>query len=129
MNDERQAFSRRLAEAMEKAGYKPRPGELHKAFNSHYEGASVSEMTASRWLNGKAIPAQDKLQVLAGLFSVEPHFLRFGGRKPRVGEGRPAWEAMTAPDRAMMDAFLALPPAQRKLVRELVAALGEGKGK
>jgi hypothetical protein len=36
---------------------------------------------------------------------------------------------MSAPDRAMMDAFLALPPAQRKLVRELVAALGEGKGK
>jgi hypothetical protein len=129
MNDERLAFSRRLAEAMEKAGYKPRPGELHKAFNSRYDGASVSEMTASRWLNGGAIPAQDKLQVLAGLFGVEPHFLRFGGKKPRVGDVRPTWETLTAPDRAMLDAFLALPPAQRKLVRELIAALGEANRK
>ncbi|MFC5570236.1 hypothetical protein ACFPN1_09215 [Lysobacter yangpyeongensis] len=132
MKDERQEFSRRLAQAMEKAGYKPRPGELHKAFNSSYAGTSVSEMTASRWLSGKAIPAQDKLQVLAALFGVEPHALRFGSRKVAVADDRAGWaEAITAQDRAMLDAFLSLPAKQRGLVRELVAALaaaGASKG-
>ncbi len=131
MNDERQAFSQRLADAMERAGYKPRPGELHKVFNSKYNGASVSEMTASRWLSGKAIPAQDKLQVLADLFGVEPHVLRYGkAGKGRIGEAQAAWPAgLGARERQVIDAFLALPPKRRELVGELVAALGQGGDK
>jgi hypothetical protein len=123
MKDERQAFSRRLADAMRKAGYDPRPNVLMKAFNSHYDGASVTEMSASRWLNAGAIPNQDKLQVLAELFGVEPHVLRFG-RGARIADTRGGWaEALNAQDRAMVDAFVHLPAAQRRLVRELVAAL------
>jgi hypothetical protein len=131
MNDERQAFSQRLADAMEKAGYKPRPGELHKAFNSKYGGASVSEMTASRWLNGKAIPAQDKLQVLADLFGVEPQLLRFGrAGKMRIGETQAVWPAgVGARERQVIEAFLALPPKRRELVGELVEALSQAKEK
>jgi len=123
MKDEREEFSQRLAEAMRKAGYEPRPGVLHKVFNSRYRGASVTFQTASRWLGGRSIPEQNKLQVLAGLFGVEPHALRFGGRQ-RVGEGAAAWlQTLGAQDRAMFDAFLSLPAPQRKLVRELVATL------
>ena len=36
-------------------------------------------MKASRWLRGRALPEQDKLQVMADLLGVEPHALRFGG--------------------------------------------------
>lgn len=122
MSDEKQAFSRRLASAMQARGYEPKPGVLHKLFNSHYKGRSVAFSTASKWLRGLVLPEQDKLQVLAALFHVDPHVLRFGG-KARVGEGTPAWEALGAPDRAMVDAFLTLPAPQRKLVRELIATL------
>ncbi|MBN8261286.1 MAG: hypothetical protein J0L59_03065 [Xanthomonadales bacterium] len=125
MNDERQEFSKRLAGALQKAGYEPRPGVLHKLFNSRYRGVSVTFQSVSRWLGGKSIPEPDKLRVLAALVGMEPHELQFGG-KPRVGEAVPAWESLSAPDRATMDAYLGLPAPQRKLVRELVAMLAAG---
>lgn len=130
MNDERQEFSQRLAEAMERAGYDPRPGVLHKVFNSRYSGVSVTQMTTSRWLKGKAIPEQDKLQVLAELFGVEPQVLRFGKtRKGRIAEAQAAWPTgVGARERQIIDAFLALPPKRRELVGELVSALAEGAG-
>lgn len=128
MSDERLAFSERLREAMKVAGYEPRPSLLVAHFNSRYRGASVTFQSASRWLTGKSIPEQDKLQVLAQLYGVEPHALRFGGK--RLAEGKAGWaEAMNAQDRAMVDAFLHLPQPKRKLVRELVAALSEAVGK
>ena len=68
------------------------------------------------------MPKQDKLRVLAAMVGMQPHELQFGG-SARVGEAGPTWEAMSAPDRAMLDAYLSLPTAQRKLVRELLAAL------
>ena len=33
---------------------------------------------ARRWLRGEAIPAQDKMQVLAEWLKIEPEVLRFG---------------------------------------------------
>lgn len=123
MNDERQEFSQRLADALRKAGYEPRPGVLHKLFNSRYRGVSVTFQSVSRWLGGKSIPEQDKLRVLAAIVGVDPHVLQYGG-KPAVGEGRTDWlQSLAAPDRAMMDAYASLPTSQRKLVRDLVASL------
>lgn len=123
MSDERQEFSRRLAEAMRAAGYEPRPVVLFRLFNSRYRGRSVSFQSASRWLGGRSIPDQDKLVVLAGLLGVEPHTLRFGAGRHRVADARANWPAMNARERQIIDAFLALPPKQRELVGELVRAL------
>jgi hypothetical protein len=122
MNDERQEFSQRLADGLRKAGYEPRPGVLHKLFNSRYRGVSVTFQSVSRWLSGKSIPEQDKLRVLAAIVGTDPHVLQYGG-KPWVGENKPAWESMQSPDRAMVDAFLTLPSPQRKVVRDLIAIL------
>ena len=124
MNEERKAFSRRLAEAMREAGYEPRPNVLHKLFNSRYRGPSVAFQSASRWLNGRSIPEQDKLQVIARLVGVEPHVLRYGAVASRVAEPRPAWLNDLKPgDREAIDAYFALAAPQRKAVRELIAAL------
>lgn len=127
MNEERQAFSRRLADAMRRSGYEPRPNVLMKVFNSRYPGTSVREMTASRWLGGKAIPNQDKLQVLSELFGVEPQELRFGKpAKGRVAEVRGAWPpGIGARERQVISAFLALPAKRRDLVGDLVEVLSE----
>lgn len=111
---------------MRAKGYKARPGVLHKLFNSHYAGRSVAFSTASKWLSGKSIPGQDKLQVVAAMLGVEPHVLRFGG-KPRIAEKAADWPHGIGPqDRAMFDGFLSLPAPQRRLVRELVQALADG---
>ena len=125
MSDERQQFSQRLAEAMRTLGYEPRPAVLFRLFNAKYRGRSVSFQTTSRWLNGHSMPEQDKLQVLAALFGIEPQVLRFGKEsRHRVAETQAAWPSGTgARERQVIEAFLALPPKRRELVGELVKAL------
>ncbi|MFT4247211.1 MAG: transcriptional regulator [Pseudomonas sp.] len=124
MSEERLQFSRRLAEAMRVAGYEPRPAVLFRLFNSRYRGRSVTFQSASRWLGGRSIPEQDKLQVLAELFGVAPHVLRYGGA--RVSEPRAAWPPpLGMREREVIEIYLALPLRQRELVGELVQALAE----
>ena len=132
MSDERLAFSRRLADAMRAKHLAPRPGVLHKLFNSRYHGEPVAFSTASKWLHGKAIPVQDKLQVLATALEVEPQRLRFGETgRVRGGETRASWamtEAGSTPtphDRQVIKTFLALPQPRRELVGQLVNALSQ----
>ena len=122
MDKEKAAFAARLRGALEAKGIEASAAVIEKRFNSRYGGAAVTAQAISGWLNGKSIPKQDKLRVLAALVGMEPHELQFGG-KPRVGEAGLAWESLSAPDRATMDAYLGLPAPQRKLVRELVAML------
>jgi hypothetical protein len=124
MDEEREDFSRRLADAMRAEGYEPRPSVLFKLFNSRYRGASVSFQSVWRWLNARAIPEQDKLQVLAKIFGTGPDFLRYGIPVTRkVAEPKIAWPVDLKPlDREAVDAYLALPASQRKVVREMIAA-------
>ena len=124
MSYEKQGFARRLADAMRARGYAPKPGVLLKQFNSRYTGRSVAFSTASKWLRGIAMPEQDKLQVLAELFGIEPHELRFGrSGGSRAAQPPGAWQAVGARERQVIEAFLALPPKRRELVGELVAEL------
>lgn len=127
MSDERQQFSARLAEAMRAAGHEPRPAVLFRLFNARYAGRSVSFQTASRWLGGRSIPEQDKLQVLAGALGIAPQTLRYGdGPGKRLKEERAGWVSVSDPgDQKTLTAFLSLPPRHRKLVAELVRALSE----
>jgi hypothetical protein len=124
MKDEKAEFSVRLRAALKEVRVEASAAVLEKRFNSRYAGAPVTAQAISGWLNGKAIPRQDKIRVLAAIVGMDPYELQYGG-KPRVGEGRLPWEAMTVPERAMIEAYLSLPASQRKLVRELVAALTE----
>lgn len=104
----------------------PRPGVLHKLFNSHYPGNSVAFSTASKWLRGTALPEQDKLQVLASVLGIEPHVLRFGTRTSQVREPAPPWpHPIDTRDQAAIHALLTLPEAQRALMRELILTLAK----
>ena len=122
MKDEKAEFAARLRAALKAADIEASASVLEKRFNSRYDGTPVTAQAISGWLSGRYLPKQDKIRVLAAIVGVDPHVLQYGG-KSRVGEGRPVWEALAAPDRAMVDAFLGLSPPQRKLVRELVAML------
>lgn len=122
--DEKQEFAARLAAAMREAGYAPRVAVLEKQFNTRYMGRSVSYQAAARWLKGEAIPAQDKLQVLADWLGVEPHVLRFGGLPAQaIRERKKRWEqALSGPEREVLEAFINLPAEQKKIVREVIMA-------
>ena len=123
MDKEKAAFAARLRGALEAKGIEASAAVIEKRFNSRYGGAAVTAQAISGWLNGKSIPKQDKLRVLAALVGMEPHELQFGG-KPAVGEGKADWaQALGVPERSMLDAYASLPATQRKLVRDLVASL------
>lgn len=128
--DNKLEFARRLREAMEAAGLDPRPSVLLNLFNSRYWGRSVTFQAVSRWLKGEAIPAQDKLVVLAELLRVEPSVLRFGVQsQARLQARERRWEeGVGYTERETFEAFLNLPPPQRKLVGDLIRAFAALSG-
>ena len=121
MKDEKAEFAARLRNALTEAGIDQSAAVVEKRFNARYRGPPVTAQAISMWLNGRAIPRQDKMRVLAAIVGLHPHELQYGGR--RLGEGRGTWETLHVQDRAMIDAYLALPASQRKLVRDLVTVL------
>jgi len=120
--DNKLEFAQRLRQAMVAAGLDPRPGVLLNLFNTHYWGRSVTFQAVSRWLRGEAIPAQDKLVVLANVLKIEPEVLRYGEAvRHSVQQHRQRWEQdIGYLERETFDAFLQLPAPQRKLIREVI---------
>ncbi len=120
--DEKLAFAERLRQAMLAAGYEARPVVLEREFSSRYWGRSPTFQAVRRWLRGEAIPSQEKLQVLAEWLRVEPHLLRFGEKGNVAAQtSRKRWdEGLSYLEREVFDAFLSLPTAQRKVLREVI---------
>lgn len=125
--DEKVEFSQRLKQAIGEAGYSLRPVVLEREFNMRYWGRPITVQAVRRWLNGEAIPSQDKLQVLADWLKIEPQILRFGGEAVlSVQEKKRRWEdALAGPEREVMEAFISLPAAQKKVAREVILALAK----
>jgi hypothetical protein len=68
-----------------------------------------------------SIPDQDKLQLLAEWLDVEPHILRFGELAGRAAKPRRRWDAgISYLEREVFEAFLKLPVAQRRVIRDVV---------
>jgi transcriptional regulator with XRE-family HTH domain len=127
---EKEEFAQRLRDAMARAGYATRPVVLEREFNTRYWGRSVTQQAVRRWLRGEAIPSQEKLQVLAQWLNMEPHALRYGDKGVKAVQARERrWdEGLGYAERETFDAFLRLPPAQRKIVREVILALAKVHG-
>ena len=128
--DEKAKFAGRLREAMTQGGYALRPVVLEREFNTRYWGRSITLQAARRWLRGEAIPAQDKVQVLAEWLKIEPEVLRFGeGVRKSVQAYRERWDTGVGYlEREAFDAFLQLPAPQRKIVREVILAFAKAHG-
>lgn len=125
--NEKIEFSNRLRQAMTDAGYTASPSVLEHEFNLRWYGRSISNQAAWSWLNNKAIPTQDKMQVLAEVLKIEPEVLRFGeGVRQSVQQHRQRWdEGVGYLERETFDAFLQLPGPQRKIVREVILAFAK----
>ena len=128
--DNKLEFAQLLRQAMVAAGLDPRPGVLLNLFNTHYWGRSVTFQAVSRWLRGEAIPAQDKLVVLANVLKIEPEVLRYGEAvRHSVQQHRQRWEQdIGYLECETFDAFLQLPPPQRKLIREVILTFARVHG-
>lgn len=127
MRDAKQQFATHLKKAMKTAGLEPIPSVLERQFNQHYMGSDMTLHGVRKWLQGESLPSMDKLQVLEKLLKAD--FVQFRPRTapPReIREPRGNWQA-TIPqqERDVVDAFLALPMQQRKIVREVILAFAK----
>jgi transcriptional regulator with XRE-family HTH domain len=103
---------------------------LEREFNLHWSGTPVRRQTAWKWLNGEAIPTQDKLQELAKRLKLDPHRLRFGEHvQAHLRAEKKRWdEGIGYQERETFDAFLKLPAPQRKIIREVILAFAKVHG-
>lgn len=121
---EKEAFSRRLRQALAAAGADDRsPTRLAREFNRRHKGADVSVNAAHLWLRGDAIPTQDKIKTLAAWLGVTPDWLRFGETDaPRMSYSVRE-PAPTESDLELMRQFRRLSTGHRQAVREMVLSL------
>ena len=117
-------FAKRLAAAMEAAGYEAKPSVLEREFNQRYWGKPITLQGVRRWLRGEVIPTHSKIVTLADWLHVTPQELGFGKEvEERVQKARKHWdEGIGYQEREIFEAFLKLPIPQRKIIREVILA-------
>jgi transcriptional regulator with XRE-family HTH domain len=131
LGDEKQAFSKRLREALKRAQPAAEgPAALAREFNLRYEGTPVTVQAVRKWVIGRALPSQDKIRALALWLDVPPQWLRYGEgesapsrtlRQDSAGyRADPAWVSKK---------YEALNDSHKKMVAELVVALLRLEGK
>lgn len=127
MKNAKTEFARRLKQAMEEAGYEPKPSVLEREFNLNYFGKKpVTLHGVMRWLKGEVIPGDDKIEVLATLLKVAPEELKSGMRGvPQIKDERGAWDKGNQQERETFEAFLSLPASHKKIVRDVILAFAK----
>jgi len=125
--EQKSAFSERLLLALRRSHEAVEGAtDLAIQFSLRYSGAAVSPQTAHKWLSGRAVPTEDKLDILAEWLNVDKHWLHYGPppKKP-VREGKTAQgKSQKFPSEEAVKLALmiqSLPPHKRYLIEELVA--------
>ncbi|WCM90516.1 XRE family transcriptional regulator [Acidovorax sp. NCPPB 3576] len=124
--DMKQQFAQTLRQAMENAGYAAKPAVLQREFNSRHPAEKpITLHGVRRWLMGETIPSYPKLQVLSDWLGVPVHDLMHGTTVP---SGRPTKtpnpsRPMGYEDRQVVEAFLKLPAAPRRIARDVILAI------
>ena len=95
---------------------------LEREFNQRWMGKPVRRQTVWKWLNGEAIPTQEKMQELAKWLKLDSHRLRYGDHvQTHLRAEQKRWdEGVGYLERETFNAFLKLPAPQRKIIREVI---------
>src|ERR1700749_1276146 len=106
----KEEFSTRLRAAMTAAGLEISGTELERAFNRKWGKTPISVQAAWNWINGKTVPRNDKLPVLANCLRAAPPALFSAAPEPAsAADRRREWEdKMTYAERESIEAFLRL---------------------
>ena len=129
MTSEKLLFAQRLIAAMQAQGYQPKPAILEREFNLRHFGEPVTLQGVRKWLIGTAIPSADKLLTLAKWLNVPPEELAFDKDMQKAIEQREInWqEEIGYKDKDVVEAYLALPTAQKKIIRETIIEFSKVK--
>ena len=128
-DDEKILFANRLTTAMQTQGYEAKPSVLEREFNLRHNGKPVTFAGVSKWLKGTAMPSADKLLTLSKWLDVPPEELAFDKDIKKAIEQREArWkEEIGYKDKDVVEAYLALPTAQKKIIRETIIEFSKVK--
>ena len=120
--NEKRAFSDRLRAAMQAQKLEVSGSVLEREFNQRWMGKPVRRQTVWKWLNGEAIPTQEKMQELAKWLKLDSHRLRYGDHvQTHLRAEQKRWdEGVGYLERETFNAFLKLPAPQRKIIREVI---------
>ncbi|ATQ77714.1 hypothetical protein CR152_26805 [Massilia violaceinigra] len=120
-NDERINFSDRLKTALLAAGVPTAPAAFVYAFNLRADGSAVTVHAARKWLNGEAIPTQEKVLILANWLRVHAAWLRYGEAEnaDMVISVIPEVLLSTA-NLALIKDIVSLPASTQHILREIV---------
>jgi hypothetical protein len=125
--NEKEAFGKRLTRLLNDAGIGiASPTLVAREFNRRYPGKPVTTQAVRKWINGEAIPAGDKIRVLAKWLKASPHWLHYAeGEKaagvPKVEEERAHYGESV--DSTLPEDFHRLSPKHKTMVCEIVRAL------
>jgi transcriptional regulator with XRE-family HTH domain len=126
---EKEAFAKRLRFALNRSPDSVKGAtELALRFNlRHRSGAPISPQTAHKWLSGRSIPTNDKIDTLALWLNVSAHWLHYGPEPTQAAAAREKEAKLKAHQYPVSTETLtlsekieALAPHQRYLVEELV---------
>jgi transcriptional regulator with XRE-family HTH domain len=120
--DEKKEFSQRLHAALKRTGVRQiSPTKLAIDFNTRHQGKPVSTQAAHKWLNGTAIPGQDKIRTLAEWLNASPEWLRYGDAEKKAKDQNIV--PYRTLEELMMSDFRKLSEANQTIARELVLTL------
>lgn len=129
--DEKQGFSKRLADSLKRAQATGGAAGLAREFNLRYDGTPVTAQAVRKWLAGRSLPSQDKIRALALWLEVSPHWLRFGEGAP--ARAQTALKQDTAGYRVesqwLAKKYDALSDSHKRMIVEVVLALLRLEGK
>jgi hypothetical protein len=130
MQDAKKQFAAQLREAMQAAGYEPKPAVLEREFNTRHWGKPMSLHGVRLWLLGETMPDFKKLETLSKWLGVPVQQLGYGGETARAAEQRRTrWDSgIGYEDRDVFDAYLKLPMPQRRLIRETILTFAKVHG-
>ncbi|MFA7291482.1 MAG: hypothetical protein WC023_04450 [Rhodocyclaceae bacterium] len=122
--NEKIKFSQRLIATLKRSGMRTvSPTKLAIDFNLTHRGKPVSTQAVHKWLNGTAIPAQDKIRTLSEWLNVSPEWLRYGGVEAEsklLRQDVPPYQTL---EEQLLADFRLLSDGQKQVVRELAASL------
>ena len=125
--NEKEAFGKRLTRLLNDAGIGiASPTLVAREFNRRYPGKPVTAQAVRKWLNGEAIPAGDKIRILAKWLKASPHWLHYGETEKSTGVLKAEEERSTYGEDAVItlpEDFQRLTAKHKMMVCEIVHAL------
>lgn len=118
-DQERIAFSDRLKRSLRAAKCPTGASDFAQQFNLRADGASVSVYAVRKWLNGEAIPTQDKMHIIARWVGVSSQWLRYGEQDGAAGDAG----SLDLRDLRLINDIRLLDETERKVIEQMTAVL------